>query len=43
MEDIYTEQELLDMAIDGFILKDRKRAAIFKPNAYHGNYRLYNN
>ncbi|WBU90865.1 TraB/GumN family protein [Cellulophaga omnivescoria] len=42
IEDVFSEQEVIDMVTEEFILKDRKRAAVYRPNAYNRNFGYYN-
>lgn len=39
--DVYTQDEVMDMVTEEFILKDRKRAAIYRPNAYNAQFMSY--
>ncbi|APU10257.1 polysaccharide biosynthesis protein GumN [Cellulophaga lytica] len=41
-EDVYSQDEVIDMVTEEFILKDRKRAAVYRPNAYNTQFGYYN-
>lgn len=41
IEDTNTDKEVIDFVTEGFMLKDRRRAIIYKPNLYNG-YEYYN-
>ncbi len=40
MQDTDTDDEVIDMVTEGFLLKDRKRAKVYRPNQY-GAYNYY--